>query len=77
MQEIYDAFLQRLVDATRSLKVAPAEDPGCFVGPVIDAEAFARIHRAIEKGKTQASFYGGDVWALADEGFFIGPHIFC
>jgi RHH-type proline utilization regulon transcriptional repressor/proline dehydrogenase/delta 1-pyrroline-5-carboxylate dehydrogenase len=59
------------------LKVAPAEDPACFVGPVIDEEAFARIHRAIEKGKGDAKLaYGGEVGALAEEGFFIGPHIF-
>src|SRR5437763_8666096 len=33
---LHDAFLERLVEATRSLRVAPAEDPGSFVGPVID-----------------------------------------
>jgi len=38
-EALYDAFLARLVEATRSLKVAPAEDPGCSVGPVIDEEA--------------------------------------
>src|SRR5205807_3645090 len=32
---LHDAFLERLVEATRSLRVAPAEDPGSFVGPVI------------------------------------------
>ena len=30
---LYDAFLARLVEATRSLKVAPAEDPGCARRP--------------------------------------------
>ena len=32
-------FVPRLIEATRSLKIAPAEDPGCSIGPVIDAEA--------------------------------------
>ena len=50
---LHDAFLARLVEATRSLKVAPAEDPGCTVGPVIDDEAQARILRTIEQGKSQ------------------------
>ena len=44
-------FSQRLVEATRSLKIGPAEDPATSVGPVIDEEAFARIQRYIEIGK--------------------------
>src|SRR5208282_1939165 len=77
LQGIHDAFLSRLVEATRSLKLAPAEDPACGVPPVIDAEAFARINAAIERGKSQARLvYGGDAASLASEGFFIAPHIF-
>ena len=37
-RRVYDAFLERLVEATRSLKVGPAEDPATSVGPVIDDE---------------------------------------
>ena len=51
---IYDQFLNRLVEATRSLKVGPAEDPGSSLGPVVDEEARNRILRFIEKGKTEA-----------------------
>src|SRR4029077_11560242 len=43
LESIHDAFLERLIAATRSLKVGPAEDPSCRVGPVIDAEARTRI----------------------------------
>src|SRR5947209_748402 len=32
---IHDAFLIRLVEATRSLRIGPAEDPGCTIGPLI------------------------------------------
>jgi RHH-type transcriptional regulator, proline utilization regulon repressor / proline dehydrogenase / delta 1-pyrroline-5-carboxylate dehydrogenase len=74
---VYDAFLARLVEATRSLKVAPAEDPGCTVGPVIDDEAQARILRTIEQGKGQGRLvYAGDVAALAQEGCYVAPHVF-
>jgi RHH-type proline utilization regulon transcriptional repressor/proline dehydrogenase/delta 1-pyrroline-5-carboxylate dehydrogenase len=76
-QSLYDAFLNRLVEATASLKVAPAEDPGCHVGPVIDEEAYHRILRTIEAGKSQGRLaHATDVGALRDEGFYIGPHIF-
>ncbi len=77
LEPIYDVFLNRLVEATRSLKIAPAEDPGCSIGPVIDAEAQRRILDFIEKGKREARLvYAGDVGPLADEGYYVGPHIF-
>ena len=41
LADVYDAFLARLVEATRSLKIGPADDPATSVGPVIDAEACA------------------------------------
>ncbi|HEV3237006.1 MAG TPA: bifunctional proline dehydrogenase/L-glutamate gamma-semialdehyde dehydrogenase, partial [Gemmataceae bacterium] len=50
LESIYDRFLGRLVEATRGLKVGPAEDPGCAVGPVIDSEARRRIESYIAKG---------------------------
>jgi RHH-type proline utilization regulon transcriptional repressor/proline dehydrogenase/delta 1-pyrroline-5-carboxylate dehydrogenase len=77
LEALYEPFLARLVEATRSLKIAPAEDPGCAVGPVIDPEARRRILEYIEKGKREARLaYAGDPGALVDEGFYIGPHIF-
>ena len=62
LESVYDAFLERLIEATRSLKVGPAEDPACTVGPVIDAEAQQRIsadHRAGE-GRSAPGLCGGD-----------------
>jgi RHH-type proline utilization regulon transcriptional repressor/proline dehydrogenase/delta 1-pyrroline-5-carboxylate dehydrogenase len=76
-ESLHDAFLSRLVEATRSLKVAPAEDPGCSLGPVIDEEAQRRILRTIEKGKGKGRLvFAGDVGPLADEGYYVAPHIF-
>ena len=76
-ESLHDAFVARLVEATRSLKVAPAEDAGCTVGPVIDADAYQRILGTIDKGKSEGRLiYGGDVAALKDEGYYIAPHIF-
>jgi len=77
LESIHDVFLARLIEATRSLKIAPAEDPGCVIGPVIDAEARRRILDTIEVGKREArTAYAGDVGALKDEGFYVAPHIF-
>ena len=43
LEGIYDAFLARLVEAARAVKVGPADDPETVVGPVIDADARQRI----------------------------------
>lgn len=76
-ESLYDTFLARLIEATRSLKIAPAEDPGCSVGPVIDAEAKRRILDYVEKGKREARLaYAGEVGPWADEGHYVAPHIF-
>jgi RHH-type proline utilization regulon transcriptional repressor/proline dehydrogenase/delta 1-pyrroline-5-carboxylate dehydrogenase len=77
LDPLHDAFLSRLVEATRSLKIAPAEDPGCTVGPLIDEEARRRVLDSIETGKREARLeYAGDVGSLAQEGYYVGPHIF-
>jgi RHH-type transcriptional regulator, proline utilization regulon repressor / proline dehydrogenase / delta 1-pyrroline-5-carboxylate dehydrogenase len=74
---VYDQFLTRLVEATRSLKIGPAEDPATSVGPVIDAEAFERINKYIDIGRAEAhEALASDVGELAKKGFYIGPHIF-
>jgi RHH-type proline utilization regulon transcriptional repressor/proline dehydrogenase/delta 1-pyrroline-5-carboxylate dehydrogenase len=77
LEPLHDAFVARLIEATRSLKIAPTEDPGCTVGPVIDADAYQRILCTIDKGKSEGRLvYAGDVGTLKDEGYYIAPHIF-
>ncbi|MCC5654312.1 L-glutamate gamma-semialdehyde dehydrogenase [Nostoc sp. XA013] len=74
LQPIYDAFVQRLVEATKSLNIGEAELPSTQVGPVIDANARDRIREYIEKGKAEAQL----VLELpaSEQGYFIGPVIF-
>jgi len=77
MESIYDQFLTRLIEATRSLTVGPAEEAGSGMGPVIDEEARSRIVRRIEKGKQEARLaFAGELGDLAKEGNYIAPHIF-
>ena len=58
-------------------EVGPAEEPGTSVPPVIDDEARERILDYIEKGKAESKLaYAADVGALADEGCYVGPHVF-
>ena len=53
LDRVYDAFVARLIEATRSLKVGPADDPATSVGPVIDRESVERIQRYIELGRKE------------------------
>ncbi len=70
---VYETFVKRLVEATRSLLVGDASHPDTKVGPVIDAAAQAKIRSYIEKGHDTATV------ALAmtapDYGFYVGPVI--
>jgi RHH-type transcriptional regulator, proline utilization regulon repressor / proline dehydrogenase / delta 1-pyrroline-5-carboxylate dehydrogenase len=77
LADVYDAFIKRLVEATASLKIGPAEEPATSVGPVIDEESFNRIRRYVEIGKTEGRLVlAVDPGPLAEQGWFIGPHIF-
>ncbi|MEX1041985.1 MAG: L-glutamate gamma-semialdehyde dehydrogenase [Pirellulaceae bacterium] len=77
LSSAHDAFLERLVEATRSLHVGPTEDPASHVGPVIDEQARAKIQKYLELGRQEGrEAIAVDVGTLADEGYFVGPHIF-
>jgi RHH-type proline utilization regulon transcriptional repressor/proline dehydrogenase/delta 1-pyrroline-5-carboxylate dehydrogenase len=74
---VYDTFVERLIAATRSLQIGPAENPGTSIGPVIDEDSFNRIHQYIEIGRhTAREALAVDIGSLAAEGFYVGPHIF-
>jgi RHH-type transcriptional regulator, proline utilization regulon repressor / proline dehydrogenase / delta 1-pyrroline-5-carboxylate dehydrogenase len=76
-EPIYDQFLARLIEATKSLTISAADHPGCGIGPVIDTEARDRILRMIAQGKTESKLvYAGDLGRLAEQGSFVAPHIF-
>jgi RHH-type proline utilization regulon transcriptional repressor/proline dehydrogenase/delta 1-pyrroline-5-carboxylate dehydrogenase len=77
LEAVYDTFLERLVEATRSLKIGPAEDPSTSVSALIDAESYQRVWKYIEIGRqTGRELLAMGVGPLADEGFYVGPHIF-
>ncbi|HEY9646168.1 MAG TPA: L-glutamate gamma-semialdehyde dehydrogenase, partial [Chroococcidiopsis sp.] len=71
---IYEAFLARLVEATQSLNIGPAELPSTKVGPVIDAAAQRRIQEYIAKGKAEATV--ALEMPAPSPGYFVGPVIF-
>ena len=74
LEPVYETFVQRFVEATKSLNIGAAELPSTQVGPVIDANAQARILEYIEKGKAESSI--ALEMGAPDNGYYIGPVIF-
>lgn len=79
LEAAHDEFVRRLVEATRSLRVGPAEDPATRVPPVITAAARERIQEYIARGKEEASLAAAAEPPGDDRfggGFFVAPHVF-
>lgn len=77
LNDVYDVFLRRLVDATQSMKLGPAEDPGSKVGPLIDDESRQRVLKYIELAASEGrEALAVDSGPLAKQGYFVGPHIY-
>jgi len=74
VDSVYDTFVDRLVEVTRSLNVGNAEDPSTKVGPVVDSKARDRIREYIAKGKEEAKLVLE--MPSSEAGYFIGPVIF-
>ncbi|MFI5461074.1 MAG: L-glutamate gamma-semialdehyde dehydrogenase [Isosphaerales bacterium] len=76
LEGIYEAFLARLVEAARAVKVGPADDPETLVGPVIDASARRRILDYQQIAATEGRVvFQSEVGPLAGQGYFVGPMI--
>ncbi len=73
-EKIYDAFLQKLVERTKKIKVGEADDPGNYMGPVINQGAMKTILDYIEVGKQEGRLIAGGGRAGGD-GYFIQPTI--
>jgi len=66
----YDEFLERLVDATRSLRVGDPADEATEMGPLISADHRERVAAYVDGA--QLAFRGE---AVNGRGFWFAPHI--
>ncbi len=74
--KLHDTFVDRLVEAAQSLTVGDPQQPGNFLGPVIDAAAYTRIAAVVEQGRQRAQLLAGDAARLPPEGHYMAPQIF-
>lgn len=74
IEDVYEKFESRLLEATRSIAVASAEDARSYLGPVVDEDAYQRILATIENAKKEHKLlFQGEAPA---GGYFIPPTIF-
>jgi 1-pyrroline-5-carboxylate dehydrogenase len=70
---VYDQFLAKLRERVARIKVGPADDPGNYMGPVINAGAQKSIEQYIELGKGEGRLICGGV--SEPGGYFIQPTV--
>jgi 1-pyrroline-5-carboxylate dehydrogenase len=73
-EKVYDSFLQKLVERTKKITVGSPEDPGNYMGPVINQSAMKSILDYIAVGKKEGRVVAGGGRA-ADNGYFIQPTV--
>lgn len=73
--DVHDRFVERLVEAARSLTIGPPADPENFMGPLIDRAAWQRVRQYVEAARSQGDVVlETDVSGLGD-GYYVGPTI--
>ncbi|MFQ5432631.1 MAG: aldehyde dehydrogenase family protein, partial [Nitrospinota bacterium] len=74
---VYESFVKRLVEACRSILMAPAHETGCRLGPVVDETAYARLLKVIDNpGEGATPLYVGDVKEAPSGGWYVPPAVF-
>lgn len=77
--EAGNKFVEELKSAVDKMRVAPGDEPGCDMGPVISPEARKRIVGYIEAGEKEGAKIvrdGRKDACNSQEGYFLGPTIF-
>jgi RHH-type proline utilization regulon transcriptional repressor/proline dehydrogenase/delta 1-pyrroline-5-carboxylate dehydrogenase len=74
LDEVFDKFESRLLEAAKALDILDAADPRASAGPVVDKEAYERILKTIEESKKENKLlFQGTAPA---NGYFVAPTIF-
>jgi RHH-type proline utilization regulon transcriptional repressor/proline dehydrogenase/delta 1-pyrroline-5-carboxylate dehydrogenase len=75
LSSVYDETLERLAEAGKEIVIGHPRSSGVTVGPLIDEDAYKRVHDCIKQGRKEgrAVLVREDV---PDDGYFAGPAIF-
>jgi RHH-type proline utilization regulon transcriptional repressor/proline dehydrogenase/delta 1-pyrroline-5-carboxylate dehydrogenase len=67
---------ERLVEAVRSIRIGPPEDPSNSMGPLIDEAALKKVRAFVEIGKQEGRPLVLNESAFDGDGYFVGPSVF-
>lgn len=73
---IYERFIERLTEATRSLAIGDPQNPEYFMGPVIDNASLDRIQQTISHARHSARLHQEELNLDTHDGFYNAPAIF-
>ena len=75
-ESIYDDWVNRVVDGSKSIKIGPAMDPTSEMGPVVSASQLERVKKYVAIGQEEGAemVLGGH--QVGDRGYFHEPTIF-
>ncbi len=79
LDQVYDAFAEKVVAKARQLKVGPGSDETTFVPPVVSEEQRNGIADAIRRGKSEARLLcggGAPQGEIYSHGYYLMPTIF-
>ena len=75
-EDVADRMIEMIAGAARELKIGDPREPSTHIGPVIDAEAKAKLDAYIASVRSGANagriLYAGEA---PSKGFFVAPHI--
>jgi alpha-ketoglutaric semialdehyde dehydrogenase len=76
---LYDKFLERVVERATGFRVGPGMQAGVEMGPLVDERALAGVARYVESGRREQARFcaGGDVMQTGglERGFFYSPTV--
>jgi 1-pyrroline-5-carboxylate dehydrogenase len=72
--KVYDAFVEKLKKRVEGIKVGAADDPGNYMGPVINESSMKSILEYIEVGKKEGRLLTGG-GRVGEKGYFVAPTV--
>ncbi len=74
VDSVHDAFMEKLLQKVKAIKVGAADDPSNYMGPVINERSRQTILGYIEIGKQDGKLVAGG-GKVAGDGFFVEPTV--
>lgn len=74
LEDVYERFVERFVEAAKSIHIGDAMSGETYMGPVVDEEAYTRLMKTIDEAeKNHKLLFKGP---SSDQGYFVPPTIF-